>query len=744
MHHGLQAKEGHRGNEGPNQYWLSQACAQSIGKRIGRTRNWVVALKSLMLVLRIFQDGDPYFPREIFHAMKRGAKILNLSNFKDDSTPNSWDYTSFIRTFALYLDERLDCFLTGKLQRRFTYYREAIQKKSLKHSNLSNESGIKGMKPTLVLDRITHWQKLLDRAIGSRPTGAAKNNSLIKISLYAILQESFDLYRDISDGLSVIFDNFFQLPYEACAIAYKACVKSSKQFDELSGFYALCASLGIGKTSEYPSVQKVSNELMETLQEFMKDRASFSANNGQPLSPICDSKRNLLPTLPKDTSSVSGQDESNEQFEAPLKFSERGSEYGSQCASLEDLVIFTTDADLSLGKSLPIDQTSSCFDLVIFDDFQQVEKCDSQANDQDQQNRTLSSNHGSIDCWDLVLAEITSTPKQVEQYDSQTRYQEQKITTLSPNNNGSTDCCDLVLAEIASTPKQVEKHDSQTTDQEQKNTTLKSINGSIDCWGLVLAEIASTPKQVKQHDSQTRDQEQQNLDLNNSSKDCWDLVFAKIGTTPEHTSTNKLSNGIGSLILDSLFDQPSSVPQAQYNPFLENTSIVPSSPENYKVGFANFFDLAPTFRGNVTMVSAHNPLEVAIAPTSTGQSYNSQTSLAQTVGDLNGMTPPPTSTPQVTFGTKMVAEPTFHAQSLNTVTEALSTQNVDMALTEPTLAPQNANKNMVSSTFWALDLDDTQSEAPVCCLKNSSETTNTKISTRDEPFEAWIDAITNN
>lgn len=95
--------------------------ARAIGKRIGRTRNWIVAVKSLMLVLRMFQDGDPYFPREVLHAMKRGAKILNLSSFRDDSNSTSpWDYTAFVRTFALYLDERLECFITGKLQRRYT------------------------------------------------------------------------------------------------------------------------------------------------------------------------------------------------------------------------------------------------------------------------------------------------------------------------------------------------------------------------------------------------------------------------------------------------------------------------------------------------------------------------------------------------------------------------------------------------------------------------------------------------
>ncbi|VFQ89450.1 unnamed protein product [Cuscuta campestris] len=164
------------------------ACARAIGKRIGRTRNWIVTLKSLILVLRIFQDGDPYFPREVLHAMKRGARILNLSSFCDASTSSPWDFTAFVRTFALYLDERLDCFLTGKLQRRFT-------QSSLGLRGRRPDEPVREMKPAMLLDRIGHWQRLLERAIATRPTGPAKANRLVQIALYAVVEESFNLYR---------------------------------------------------------------------------------------------------------------------------------------------------------------------------------------------------------------------------------------------------------------------------------------------------------------------------------------------------------------------------------------------------------------------------------------------------------------------------------------------------------------------------------------------------------------------
>ncbi|EPS71208.1 hypothetical protein M569_03549 [Genlisea aurea] len=254
------------------------ACARAVGKRIGRTRNWIVALKSLMLVLRIFQDGDPYFPREVLHAMKRGSKILNLSGFRDDSNSSPWDFTSFVRTFALYLDERLECFLTGKLQRRYAHHDGSplIYQRSKSRGAAAITEPVRDMKPAMLLDKMTCWQRLIDRAIATRPTGAARANNLILLSLHAVVRETFDLYRDISDGLAQVLDIFFHLQYQNGVAAFQICLKAVKQFDELSGFYTMCRGLGVGRSSEYPTVQSISDELIESLQEFLKDHHQSS------------------------------------------------------------------------------------------------------------------------------------------------------------------------------------------------------------------------------------------------------------------------------------------------------------------------------------------------------------------------------------------------------------------------------------------------------------------------------------
>ncbi|KAL5571211.1 hypothetical protein UlMin_020808 [Ulmus minor] len=336
------------------------ACAQTIGRRVSRTRNWIVALKSLMLVLRIFQDGDPHFPGEVLHAMKRGAKILNLSNFRDDSNSSPWDYTAFVRTFALYLDERLDCLLTGKLHRRFSY-----QLRETSHGIRRGNEPSHDVKPAILLDRMLYWQKLLDRAIATRPTGDAKTNRLVLNSLHAIVQESFELYRDISDGLALLLDSFFRLQYQSCVNAFQACVRASNQFEELSQFYGLCKIIGVGRTSEYPSVQKISDELIETLQEFLKDQASF---------PVRSATSNLVFTVP------------------PVSDQPSSSEMGSRCTSLEDLMSSTetgTETGTSPASSIEIDP-----------DFEITQK----------QFDFDESEDNPENCWEIALFETAKEP----------------------------------------------------------------------------------------------------------------------------------------------------------------------------------------------------------------------------------------------------------------------------------------------------------------------------------------------
>ncbi|PON41639.1 AP180 N-terminal domain containing protein [Parasponia andersonii] len=384
------------------------ACAQAIAKRVGKTRNWIVALKSLMLVLRIFQDGDPHFPREVLGAMKNGAKILNLSNFRDDSNSSPWDYTAFVRTFALYLDERLDCFLSGKLhQRRFHSESGRGSRRRAK------VEPVRDMKPATLIDRISYWQKLLDRAIATRPTGEAKTNRLVQSSLHAIVQESFDIYRDISDGLALLLDSFFHLQYQSCVNAFQASVRASKQFEELAEFYGLCKSIGVGRTSEYPSVQKISDELIETLQDFLKDQASFP---GRP------QPQNFLLALPSppaaaasdQASTSSDRCEADDGSETQERVSATGSESGSIGSSHDQDPMSASDSEK---------QSETEEDFIDADDDNEQEanvgmnfiSFDYWPPDRSSSlpvKKDRGSEENPRDCWEVVLLNTAKEPAQ--------------------------------------------------------------------------------------------------------------------------------------------------------------------------------------------------------------------------------------------------------------------------------------------------------------------------------------------
>ncbi|KAH6813514.1 ENTH/ANTH/VHS superfamily protein, partial [Perilla frutescens var. frutescens] len=96
---------------------MVQACVAVIARRLNRTKNWVVALKSLMLIQRLLSKGGSAFEHEIFFTMRRGTRFLNMCDFRDSSSRNAWDYGAFIRAYGLYLDELLELRMQGSAEK---------------------------------------------------------------------------------------------------------------------------------------------------------------------------------------------------------------------------------------------------------------------------------------------------------------------------------------------------------------------------------------------------------------------------------------------------------------------------------------------------------------------------------------------------------------------------------------------------------------------------------------------------
>ncbi|KAJ0089830.1 hypothetical protein Patl1_13902 [Pistacia atlantica] len=85
-------------------------CIHALARRLSKTHNWAVALKTLVVIHRALREVDPTFHEEVINYGRSRSHMLNMAHFKDDSSPNAWDYSSWVRCYALFLEERLECF----------------------------------------------------------------------------------------------------------------------------------------------------------------------------------------------------------------------------------------------------------------------------------------------------------------------------------------------------------------------------------------------------------------------------------------------------------------------------------------------------------------------------------------------------------------------------------------------------------------------------------------------------------
>ncbi|KAI3691045.1 hypothetical protein L2E82_49259 [Cichorium intybus] len=253
------------------------------------------------------------FQQEIMYATRKGTRLLNMADFRDEAHSNSWDHSTFVRTYGFYLDQKLDLVAYERKQKAGTIeepdrFREDRWRSPPSRGNgygysdfdepgyggnmrRSRSSGdvrdgsttdkktvtpLREMEPERIFGKMGHLQRLLDRILSCRPTGLARNSRMVLAALYPVIQESFKLYADICEVLAILLDRFFDMEYQDCVKAFDAYVSAAKQIDELVGFYNWCKDMGIARSTDYPEVQRITAKLLETLEEFVRDRANVS------------------------------------------------------------------------------------------------------------------------------------------------------------------------------------------------------------------------------------------------------------------------------------------------------------------------------------------------------------------------------------------------------------------------------------------------------------------------------------
>ncbi|XP_022731002.1 putative clathrin assembly protein At5g57200 [Durio zibethinus] len=239
-------------------------CIHALAKRLSKTRSWIVAIKILIVIHRTLREGDPTFREELLNYSHRGH-VLQISNFKDDSSPLAWDCSAWVRTYALFLEERLECFRVLK----YDIEAERLIKTSPGGSKAYSRTRLLGSDE--LIDQLPALQQLLYRLIGCQPEGVAYSNYLVQYAITLVLKESFKIYCAINDGIINLVDMFFDMSKHDAVKALNIYKRAGQQAENLAEFYEYCKGLDLARNFQFPTLRQPPPSFLATMDEYIKE-----------------------------------------------------------------------------------------------------------------------------------------------------------------------------------------------------------------------------------------------------------------------------------------------------------------------------------------------------------------------------------------------------------------------------------------------------------------------------------------
>ncbi|KAJ8528126.1 hypothetical protein K7X08_021818 [Anisodus acutangulus] len=316
-------------------------CLHTLSKRLAKTHTWQVALKTLIVIHRAMREVDVSFLQELVSYSAYRGHLLNLTHFKDDTSTNAWNYSTWIRSYALYLEEYLECYCLVK----YDFQRERKRMKELNTQTL--------------IETIPCLQQLLSRLLDCLPKGAAQYNFLIQHALSIVAAESASLYVAIADGMLNLVDKFFEMQRHDAVRALEIYRRAGDQAVKLSEFFEICRNLDFGRGQKYVKIEKPPESFILAMEEYLTDASkplmlTWKADDDGRNTKVIAVPVSKQETNEKQETEVQAKEESNTETPAPplipdlLSFDEPSED---QSIALEDnnalALVISTHEELS-------------------------------------------------------------------------------------------------------------------------------------------------------------------------------------------------------------------------------------------------------------------------------------------------------------------------------------------------------------------------------------------------------------
>ncbi|XP_054824890.1 clathrin coat assembly protein AP180-like [Prosopis cineraria] len=272
----------------------------SFTRRFAATRSWRVALKCLLLLHRLLLSvpADSPFGYEILWSRSNGLLSLYSCRFRDDSSScSAAECTVFVRSYALLLDEALDCvFLDGK---KLFHEEQEGEGEEEEESDGTDKFKAKMKEIGDTLEMLPQLQSIMDRVMGCVPMEKlTTQSSIVRSAMKQIIRDSFAYYTQFRREIAVVLDNLLQMPYMNCLAAFAIYKKASVQTSQLSQFYDWCKFKGLCGFYEYPVVDRIPLIQIQALETFLKGMWELTESSSSPSSSL------TTPSSPPSSSSA--------------------------------------------------------------------------------------------------------------------------------------------------------------------------------------------------------------------------------------------------------------------------------------------------------------------------------------------------------------------------------------------------------------------------------------------------------